>query len=299
MTAAPPSPLGRRRLPDSVRGILWMVLAMMMFVCNDAIAKHLNQTYPMPQVIWSRFFFHMLPMMMMLGMRSHRIVVTRRLGLQLLRSFLLMCAGGLVIISVHFLQLATVSAMLFLIPIVVTALSAPLLGERVDAGRWLGVLAGLAGAFVIIRPDAEVLRSAAMLPLVAAVCYALFQLATRSLSRTDASLTTLFYSPLAGVAVTTVALPWFWTTPDAGGWSLMVVFGLIACVSNFVLIRALTLAPASTVSPFVYTNILWATAFGYIFFDDVPDAWTLAGAAIIAGSGLYIIRRENAARATP
>ena len=283
-------------LADARRGIVWMLVAMLSAVAMDTINKALSQNLPVPQLVWGRFIFHMVLMVLILGRRLPQVVVTRRLGLQIVRSFCLICAASLFVKGQHLLPMAEANGILFIAPILVAVLSAPLLGERVDGRRWVGVAVGFAGALIIIRPGSGVMHLAALFPLGSACLFALYQIATKHLSRTESTMTTLFYTGVVGALVTSFAVPFFWITPSAVEWSFLAMLGLLSGCTHFCLIKAFEAAPASTVSPFVYSILIWATLSGYIVFDDLPDIWTVAGAAIIAGSGLYIAFQERRQR---
>lgn len=278
---------------ESRRGIAWMLITMLLFVTMDTVAKYLARDYPVPQVVWARFFFHALLLALLLGPRLRTTAITRRPGLQFLRSALLTVTTILFFTGLSYLPLADASALMQIGPLVVTALSMPLLAEQVGVRRWAGVVIGFVGALIIVRPGADAMQPAAFFPLAAATSYGLYQIATRMLSRTDAPLTTLFYTPAIGALAMSAVLPFFWTTPDMAGWALMALIGLIGGVSHFTLIKAFTSAPAATVAPFGYTSLIWATLYGLAIFGDFPDLWTIAGASIIAGSGLYILHREH------
>ncbi len=278
---------------DSRRGILWMLLTMFLFVSMDAVVKHLIESYPVPQIVWGRFFFHAILLAAVLGRRLPATLVTRRRGLQFLRAGLLMVTTMQFFGALYFLPLADTTAIMQAAPLIVTALSMPLLGEHVGVRRWGGVVAGFAGALIIIRPGSDAMHLAALLPLGAAFTFALYQVSTRIVSRTDATLTTLIYTPLLGAALMSAVMPFYWVMPDAEGWALMAFVGLLGGVGHFTMIRALTWAPAATVSPFGYTALIWATLFGLALFGDFPDRWTIAGALVIVSSGLYILHREH------
>lgn len=290
MTVASPMADGAA---DSRRGIAWMLVTMLLFVSMDTVAKYLARDYPVAQVVWARFVFHALLLALFLGPRLRATAATRRPGLQILRSALLTITTILFFTGLSYLPLADASALMQIGPLVVTALSMPLLGEHVGVRRWAGVVIGFMGALIIVRPGTETMQPAAFFPLAAATSYGLYQIATRLLSRTDAPLTTLFYTPTIGALAMSAAMPFFWTTPDMAGWALMALIGLIGGVSHFTLIKAFASAPAATVSPFGYTSLIWATLYGLAVFGDFPDLWTIAGASIIAGSGLYILHREH------
>lgn len=282
-----------RPFSDTGRGIAWMLITTVLFVSMDTVAKHLTSLYPVPQVVWARFAFHALFVTLLIGRGLRARIVTRRPGLQFLRSALLMCTTILFFSGLSFLPLAECSAMVQVGPLIITALSVPLLGEQVGIRRWTGVIAGFAGAVIIIRPGSEAMQIAILLPLAAAVTNALYQITTRVLSRSDSAFTTLFYTPLIGTLLASAFLPLVWQTPDLEGWATMALLGLIGAVSHFTLIKAFTAAPAATVAPFGYSALIWATLFGLVVFGDFPDHWTIAGAFVIAGSGIYILHREH------
>ncbi len=293
----PPSEPPVSEPSDTRRGVLWMIAATMMFVNIDAIAKHLTQTYPVIEVVWARYFFHLLFLMAFLGRRLPGALKTRRLPLQLWHSAFLVFATFLMMSGLRVIPLADATTLLFLTPLVVTALSAPFLGERVGRRRWIGVLVGFLGALVVIRPGTGMMQTAALLPAAAAVAFAFYQISTRILARTDPPMTTLFYTALLGALALSAMVPLVWVTPTWIDFSMMVASGLLGGVGHFLLIKAFTAAPAATVSPFSYATLIWSVTYGFVFFGDLPDAWTWAGAAIIVGSGLHILRREKRRRA--
>ena len=288
MATAGSSPSGNAR-----RGILWMLLAMLLAVAGNTLNKTLAQTISVPQLVWARVVFQMVLVTLVLGRRLPRVMVTRRLNLQLVRSFVLICGTILWVYGLRLLPLADVTAILFVAPILVTALSAPLLGEGVSHRQWIGVVLGFAGALVIIRPGGGIMQLAALFPLGTAFFFALYQITTRQLSRTDPPMTTLFYTGLLGALVMSIAVPFFWVTPVTVEWLLLVMLGVLGGANHYCIIKALEAAPAATVAPFANSILIWATLSGFLFFDHLPDAWTVVGAAIIAFSGLFIARQER------
>lgn len=280
------------------RGILWMMAAAFLFATQDAVAKTLALDYSVPQVVWARFFFHFLFMALILNARLPAVLATARPAAQVLRASALLVMMSLFYGALSFLPLADATALLFLGPILVTALSVPFLGERVGPRRWAGVAVGFLGALIIIRPGFGVLQVGALLAVGAALLFALYQLATRDLSRTDAAMTTLAHTALLGAVGATLVVPFFWAAdPDLDGWGLMMLIGACGGASQYSLIKAYEAAPAATVAPFFYTDLVWAVGYGFVLFAHLPDAWTAAGAAVIAASGLYIFRRAATAPA--
>ncbi len=270
-----------------------MLLTMLLFVSMDTAAKQLTQSYPVLQVVWARYLFHALLLAIYLNRRIPGLMRTQRLGIQLFRSLLLLITTLLFFTGISLIPLADASAIMFVAPIIVTALSMPLLKERVGPRRWAGIVIGFIGALIIIRPGGDTLQLAALLPFGAACCYAIYQIITRSLSHSDPPLTTLAYTALVGAVVMCLAVPFDWRTPDTTGWLLMILVGFLGGVSQFTLIKAFQAAPAATVTPFSYSSLVWATLFGFLVFGDLPDRWTIVGAIVIAASGLYIFHREN------
>lgn len=291
MTAPHPPPVAA---PEGMRGIVWMLLAMMMFVLQDGTAKYLmGLGHPMQQVVWARFTVHILAVVLFLNWRIARVARSNRLRLQIWRSVILAVTTMLFYSALRTLPLADASALFYLSPVLVTALSVPLLGEYVGPRRWAGVGLSFVGAMIIIRPGTAMMDAAMLLPLGAAFTLALFQISTRQVSRFDAPLTSLFYTALAGALATSAVVPFYWLPPDAVGWMLLCLLGLFGIASQFFMIKAFAAAPAPTVAPFIYSSLVWATGFGFVIFGDLPDGWTVTGAAVIAGSGIYIFYREK------
>ncbi|MBL6931302.1 MAG: DMT family transporter [Rhodospirillales bacterium] len=278
---------------DTRRGILWMLAAMMMFSGTNAFAKLLTEHYPVMQIVWARYFFQLLLLIIFLAPRLKRVMRTGKLAIQIMRSLFLLGTSVLFFYGLSQVALADISAIMFLAPVLVTALSMPLLGEKVGPRRWAGITIGFLGALVIIRPGSGMMQTAALFPVGAACLYALYQISTRFLGRTDNAMTTLLYTASSGTLITSLIAPFFWQAPDTTGWMMMAALGVTSNLGHFSMIKAYESAPAATVAPFSYVNLLWATLFGFILFSDLPDLWTISGALIISASGLYIFHREN------
>jgi drug/metabolite transporter (DMT)-like permease len=278
-------------------GILWMLATMFCFISLDAIMKHLLETYSLVQVTWARFFFATIVAALACGPRIAMLAVSRYPGKQLLRSVFLMLTTGLFNAGIRTTPLATATTIMFLNPILVTILSVPLLGEKVCLRRWFGVFFGFIGALVVVRPwegGAGVFGHGVLFLLIAALLNANYQILTRKV-RGDDPMTSLLYTAAAGAVVTTAMVPWFWAWPAAFDWLLFVAAGLAGGLGHLFIIRAFRSAPASVVTPFSYSSLIWAALFGVVIWGDWPDLWTWGGAAIIIGSGLYIFHRERQA----
>ncbi len=297
---SPPSPTeAASTAAAGYYGIFWMLLASFLFVSMDSIVKYLIQTYTVPQVAWARYSFHMLFLIFFLRGRLPKIMATQRLGIQLFRSLLLLATTGLFFLALRVVPLAEVSAIMFIAPIIVTALSVPLLHEKVGVHKWAGVLVGFTGALVMLHPGAEAIAVASLLPVSAACIYAFYQITTRMLSRTDGPMTTLVYTAVVGTLAASVAAPFYWVAPDMTGWSLMVLLGLLGGAGHFAVIKAFQSSNAATITPFGYINLIWATLSGIVFFGEYPEPRMFVGAGIIVCGGLYIFHRERISTRQP
>ena len=275
-------------------GIPLAILAVALFTTMDTIVKELlRDGYQLPQIVWGRYFFHVLLLMIVLAPRLRMVARSQNIGLQMLRSILMLATTSLFFAGLQFVPLAEASAMMLISPLVVTALAVPLLAEQVGLRRWVGIIIGITGALIIIRPGSDMINFGIFFPATAAFCFAFYQISTRLLSQADPILTTLFFTAFVGAVLTSFAAPFYWTEPTPITWVLLVGAGLCGGIGHFALIKALTLSPASVIAPFNYTHLIWAIGFGYLFFAELPDAWTVTGGLIITASGLYVYHREH------
>ena len=283
---------GRLRSGE-LRGILLALLAMLLFGLMDAASKYLSARYPTSQIIWLRYVFTIPMVLVVLAPGGiGRSLRSGRPWLQVLRSCLLVLEIGLVVWCFGRMPLADVHAMLALTPLAVTALSVPLLGERVGPRRWAAVAVGFAGVMIILRPGLGVVQPAALVALVSVLLYGLYQVLTRLVGRSDSAQTSLLWQLVVGAALASFVVPFSWRTPEPQHWPLFVLVAALGGTAHYAMIRALQLAPAAVIQPFTYTLLLWAVVIGYLGFGDLPDAWTLAGAGVIVAAGLYTAIRE-------
>jgi drug/metabolite transporter (DMT)-like permease len=278
-------------------GVLILMGALLVFASMDALAKHLTASHSVTQVLWARYAFSLVLLLPLLALpRLRRAMATQRPGLQALRGVLLAASGWLIITAFARMPLADATAITFVSPMLVMALSAILLHERVDWQRWLAAAIGFGGILCIARPGGGGYGWIALLPLASALGWAGALVSTRRLSLVDSTLATLFYGILVGTVLMSILVLQAWTAPSSEGWLLLVLLGALGVLGHTLLILAFTQAPASVVAPFTYTQIVWATLFGVIFFNNAPDLMTIVGTAIIIGTGLYILWREARSR---
>jgi len=282
-----------------LRGILLMLAAVFFFALLDATSKGLAATYPVPFLAWSRYLVHFLLMVVFLGPRLGRgLVATRRPVLQILRALLLVGVTACMMAALRAMPLAETTAVVFITPLLVAILAGPWLKEKIGLSRWLAVAVGFIGVLLVARPGGGLSGEGIAWALACAACYTVYQLLTRQLSPTENTLTMLFYTALVGTLSMTLATPWFGTIPSIQGWDWLRIcaMGLFGGTGHFLLIAAFRHAPASTLSPFLYVQLLWATLLGWLVFGHLPDALAALGMTIIAASGLglaLIQRRES------
>lgn len=277
-----------------LKGILLYIPAMAIVPLMDGIAKHLSTEMSVMQVSWARYFAHfaiLLPIIL-IKHRPAQLIPSRPV-LQLVRGGLLLVSTVCFFWAISLMPLADALAIVFVSPLVVTALSPWLLGETVGLRRWSAVVVGFIGACIIIQPGPEMFNSGALLALAAGTLYALYLIATRRLAGSAPPLVTLFYTALVGAVLLSLIVPFTWTTPNLEQIGWMASLGLIAAVGHFLVIKAFQMAPASLLAPYGYSEIVMATVVGYLIFGDFPGYWSWVGVSIVIASGIYVSVRER------
>lgn len=285
---------------DRIKAIALMCAAVTLFSCLDSTAKYLvsHSNIPTAQVVWLRFVGQFLLMAAILGpWNLPALLRTNKLRLQIVRSFLMVATTTCNFIAVRYLRLDQTVSIAFLAPLVVAGLAGPYLGEWVGWRRMLAIVTGFIGILIVVRPGFAEVHPAFLVSFAAMIAYALFMLLTRKLSVFDPPLVTLFYALLIGtIGGAPIALAaWVWPH-SATQWLLLLSLGAFGGFGHFLLIHAYRLAPASSVTPFLYFQLLSMVGLGYLIFGDVPDHWTMAGSAVVIASGLYLVHRERVTR---
>lgn len=288
---------GRRHVSaaDKVAGIGLMVAAVFLFTCMDTIGKTLMASYPVQQVVWARYAFQFVLISLPIPLLGLQLVRTRHPFIQTLRGLLLAFGTLCMFAAISVIPLANAYTVNFVAPLLITVLSIPMLKERVGWRRWSAVVVGFLGVLIVLRPGLGVMHPAAFLPLITATCFALYQIITRIMGAgtAESPLTMLFHLALVGTLVLSLVVPFYWQPVAPGDWPWLAAMGVLGGAGHLLLIRGLTLAPASLLAPFMYTQLLWGLGLGYWVFGDLPDVWTLVGCTVIVASGLYIFYREG------
>jgi drug/metabolite transporter (DMT)-like permease len=275
-------------------GIILTVLAGMVFSVMDATGKTLTTLMPVIQVVWGRYFVQTILVSSYLGATSgRRFLRARRPVLQCVRGATLLGATLMMYIALARVPLADCTAVMFFSPILVTVFSVIFLKERIGLHRIAAVVAGFVGVVLIVRPGSAGFDPFLLLPLVASVLNAAYLMLTRQLAGSEDAAATVFHTTATGAVVLTLLVIPVWQTPSLGVAGLMVFIGSIGAVGHTLLINAFRHAPASLLSPFLYSQMLFATAISLFWFGDGLHETTLTGMAVLIGSGLYIWWREN------
>ncbi|AHB48651.1 hypothetical protein W911_10035 [Hyphomicrobium nitrativorans NL23] len=285
-----------------LEAIGFMIAAVVLFSALDATAKYLvtREGLPVAQVVWARFvvqFSALLLLVPAFGIMSARaLFTTSKLGLQLVRSVLMVATTAFNFMAIEHLRLDQAITIVFLAPLVVALLAGPLLGEWVGRRRFMAILVGFTGVLVAVRPGFGAVHPAVVYSFAAMLAYALFMLLTRYMSRYDRPLVTLFYSMFVGTFAGAPIAFAGWHAPESAlAWILLGMLGVFGGLGHWLFLHAYQRAPASSIAPFLYMQLLFMVAFGFAIFGDLPDSWTLAGAGIIVASGVYLIHREREA----
>jgi drug/metabolite transporter (DMT)-like permease len=286
---------GTRSGDIPLKGIFFMCLAVALISAQEAMAKYLGQSLPMLQIIGARYFGHLLLMMVVLiPQNGLGLFKAKRPMVQIGRSVLLLIDTALFFFSLTLIGLAEATAIFFSVPILVVLLSIPLLGERVGWRRLVAVAIGFVGMLVIVRPGSDVIGIGALLTFGAAFCASLFNIITRKLADEDPVPVTMFYTALAGAVIMVLIVPFIWESPAGWHqWTALLLIGIAGGAAHSCIIASHVFAPASTVAPFMYSQIFWALGFGYLFFGALPDHFTLLGGLIVIASGIYLLRRQR------
>ena len=277
-----------------MRAVPLIVAAVTIFSVSDALAKHLGQFLPPVEAAWMSYATFLLLTLAPILRGGPATLRSKAPALQILRGLALVGSALSFIVALRFLPLAEATAINFVSPVFITALSIPILGEVVGVRRWAAVAVGLAGVLIVVRPGGAGAFGAEMfLPVLTAASWALAVVVTRKMAGADRPAVTLFWSAGVGFALLSALLPFDFVLPTAGQVGLGLLLGLISSAGQWLVVLAYRHAAASVLAPFAYCELLSSALLGFLAFGAVSDRWTLVGAGVIPASGLYTAHRER------
>ncbi len=281
--------------PATLRGIALVTLSATVFAVVDGLSKALADTQSVWQIVWARYAIA-LPLIILLtpALERRTLFATTSLRHQILRGLMPIGVSVSMVLGVRHLPLAEATVILFSSPFAVVALAGPLLGERVHRASWIGVIVGFAAVLIVARPGFGHVSVYALFPLAGAAFYTFYQIMTRGLAnRGERPSTTLAWTLVTGSVIATPLAILTWEPVSATAWGLVVALGLVFGLAQYLMIQAFAFAPAGVLAPFAYVQIVAATGVGIVFFDTVPDAWTLLGVTMIVAAGASLARLQR------
>jgi drug/metabolite transporter (DMT)-like permease len=285
------------RADQPFKGIALILLSTTFLGVSDVTAKYLSTSLPSIEIAWMRFLvFAMIMVPAMIPGSPLFALRTSRVSLQLMRGAALLGSSLFFITGLGYLPIAEASATGFVAPLFVTALSIVLLSEKVGVRRWLATATGLLGVLIILRPGSNAFHAAAFFPIISALAWAATLIMTRMMSGKEHAITIMTYSSIAGIAILSVLVPFFWVTPSWQAVMFGILIGIASTAGQWIVVLAFRYADASVLAPFSYSQLVWVSTLGFLIFGEVPDGWTVVGAAFIVGSGLYTAHRERVRR---
>ena len=279
-----------------LKAIGFFSAAVLLISVVDAVCKIYTADLHAVQLVWGYFVGINLTLAVYFAIRRERLsalLKTERRGLQFARPAFLAGSITSLFIGLTYLPIAETTAIGFTAPLFITALSVPILKEKVGFHRWAAVLIGLAGVLIIVRPGGGLWHWASIMPLIGAVFFAAFQLITRVLASSERTHVTLFHTGIGGLFWTSLMAPFFWTEPTAAHWAVFIGTGAMGALAHLCMISAFNRAEASLLAPHNYTKIIWVAVLGYVFFGDVPSLNMWVGTAVIVSAGVYVLYRER------
>jgi drug/metabolite transporter (DMT)-like permease len=295
-TAADTAEAEDRRMRILAIGL--MCATMICFTGQDTCAKWLSASLPIAQIVWARYVgASLIALVASRSLSRPAMLRSRRPRLQLLRSVLLFCSTTANVLAVRELQLSETATISFLTPVFVALLAGSVLGERVSAKRMIAIALGFLGVVIATRPGAGAFQPIVIVAIAGVVCNSGYVLATRKLAGADPAQTTLAWTQIAGIVFLTPILPWLWRQPQSAiDWVIMAGMGVFAATSHGMLIVVHRFAPAPTLTPFTYTQLIWMIVSGVLVFGDWPPAATLVGASLVVACGAFLALRERRVR---
>ena len=275
-------------------GILFGVFAYLSFSILDTIQKTLIIHHSIFQLLLVKYFFVLFLALFESKRKNNQFFYkSKDIKLQIFRSLLSVIESGFFVLSFKYLSLANAHSVGSLAPVIVVALSSIILKEKVSPKTWIAIFIGFVGVLIILRPTSSIFDPKALLPLMAAFVLGLYQVITKKVSKYDSNETSLFFTSIIGLLVMSLLATNFWRPIDSSSYSMFLGIGIFFSLGLYLQIIALSKARASIIQPFHYTLIFWAIIFGYIFYNDIPDIFTIIGAIIITCSGIFVLNQSS------
>ena len=275
-------------------GIAYLLAALVLFTLMDAVAKGLSVQYHVAQIVWSRFMVNAVLLALVYRASVPRLLRTRRLGIQALRALSQVVTGGLYFVALSKIGMAEAAALFDINPILITLGAALFLGERLGPHRIGGIVVAFIGALIVLRPGVSAFDPAGLFAIAGATTYAAGALLTRSV-RDEPFATSLLWSGVVGLAVSSALLPLVWAPIRPEDLWAIILLGALGALGQAALIKAFSLAEAGLLAPFGYLGLIFSGVWGVLFFGQLPDLWTIVGAVVITGAGIYVWWRERIA----
>ena len=273
-------------------GILFGIFAFFSFSILDAIQKTLILYNSVFQLLLVKYFFVLfLALFESKRKNNHLFYKSKNIKLQIFRSVLSVIESGCFVLSFKYLSLANAHSVGSLAPVIVVALSAIILKEKVTPKTWIAIFIGFIGVLIILRPTSSIFDPKALLPLITAFVLGFYQIITKKVSQYDKNETSLFYTSIIGIITMSLLASNFWLPIDKSSYLMFLGIGIFFSLGLYFQIIALSKARASIIQPFHYTLIFWAIIFGFIFYNDIPDMFTIIGAVIITCSGIFVLNQ--------
>lgn len=277
-----------------LRGIALMVAGIFVMSVLDALIKLLGASYPSIQIVLLRCVFGLIPLFAIIAYRGGLAALkTKRPVAQAIRSAF--GAGAMIgfFYALTKLGLAETVTLAFSSPLFVTLMSVPMLGEKVGPRRLTAVAVGFVGVLIVVRPGGEIFSLYALIPIASSFCFAMTMLMARQMTDTETSVSMTLYTSLGGLVVGLIGAPAVWIWPELWDWPIFLVLGLMGGIGQFLVTASFRFAEAAVIAPFEYTALIWATLFGFLFWNEMPDTISIFGGVIVIGAGVYIGYRET------
>ena len=283
-------------LTKAQKGAALMVAGVLCMASMDVMAKTLGLRIPLAQIVWLRFVSQAVLIGGVLIFTGQKLFPAKHIKLHVLRGFATTTSSHFFFLGIIYMPLADATALIQLVPVMITVGAVFVLGEKIGRRRIIGISTAFFGAMLIIRPGTSVMTATSFFPLLGGVSFTIYALATR-LVLDDGPLKSLFLQGFFGLCFSSMVVPFFWQPIpliEVPVIAALVAFGILG---HLLMIRAFAAAPASAIAPYGYAGLLFAILFGFVLFDETPEIITLFGAIVIVGAGLYVWYRDRLTQA--